>query len=58
MVAAKNARHKDYVRYAEHCLKMVTAAKDQDARSIEREMAAEWLSLADEITDRNPQQAG
>jgi hypothetical protein len=28
---------------------MVTAAKDQKTRSIQREMAAEWLRLADAI---------
>jgi hypothetical protein len=28
---------------------MVTAAKDQESRAIQREMAAEWLKLADEI---------
>ncbi|HUD88035.1 MAG TPA: hypothetical protein VMR17_16445 [Xanthobacteraceae bacterium] len=28
---------------------MVTAAKDQDSRSIQREMAAEWLRLADAV---------
>jgi hypothetical protein len=44
-----NAKHKEYARYAVHCLKMVTAAKDRDSRSIQREMAAEWLNLADAI---------
>ena len=44
-----NAKQKEYARYAVHCLKMVTAAKDQDSRSIQREMAAEWLNLADAI---------
>jgi hypothetical protein len=28
---------------------MVTTTKDQEARSINREMAAEWLKLADAI---------
>jgi hypothetical protein len=28
---------------------MVTAAKDQDSRVIQREMAAEWLKLADDV---------
>jgi hypothetical protein len=49
MAVSKNVRHKDYVRYAEHCLEMVTIAKTQDARSLQREMAAEWLRLADEV---------
>jgi hypothetical protein len=28
---------------------MVTAAKDQNDRAIQREMAAEWLKLADAV---------
>jgi len=51
MAVPKNVQHKDYVRYAERCLEMVTVAKHQDARSIRREMAAEWLRLADEVLD-------
>jgi len=42
-------KHKDYVRYAEHCLNIVTATRDQESRSVQREMAAEWLRLADTI---------
>ncbi len=47
MAVPKNTKHKQYVRYADHCLTMVALAKDQDARSIQREMAAEWSKLAD-----------
>jgi hypothetical protein len=49
MAIPKNDQHKEYTRYAEHCLNMVTATTDQDARVINREMAAEWLRLADAI---------
>jgi hypothetical protein len=49
MAIPKNDTHKDYVRYAAHCLEMVPATKDQDARAINREMAAEWLKLADAV---------
>ena len=45
----QNDKHKDYARYAAHCLDTVTTTKDQDARAIQREMAAEWLRLADAI---------
>jgi hypothetical protein len=45
----KNDKHKNYARYAAHCLSMVTATKDQDGRAINREMAAEWIKLADAI---------
>jgi hypothetical protein len=44
-----NEKHKEYARYAGHCLHMVTAAKDQNDRAIQREMAAEWLKLADAV---------
>jgi hypothetical protein len=48
MAIAGNKKRKEYSRYAAHCLQMVAAARDQELRSIEREMAAEWLRLADE----------
>jgi hypothetical protein len=40
---------KEYVRYAEHCLAMAKLAPDQQSRLVQREMAAEWLKLADEL---------
>jgi hypothetical protein len=46
---SKNGKHKEYVRYAAHCLEMVPKVTDQEYRSIQREMAAEWLKLADAI---------
>jgi hypothetical protein len=49
MAGPKNEKRKVYAQYAAHCLHMVTAAKDQDSRAIQREMAAEWLKLADDI---------
>jgi hypothetical protein len=42
-------KHKEYARYAAHCLDMVTVTKDQDSRDIQREMALEWLKLIDAI---------
>jgi hypothetical protein len=45
----KNNRHKEYVRYAAHCLEIVPRVPDQEYRSIQREMAAEWLKLADTV---------
>ena len=47
MAILKDDKHKSYTRYAEHCLTMVTTTSDQDARNMNREMAAEWLKLAD-----------
>ena len=49
MTMPKNDKYKDYARYAERCLNMVAATTDQESRSIKREMAAEWLRLADAI---------
>ena len=49
MTVLKNDTYKDYTHYAEHCLNMVAAIADQEARCVQREMAAEWLRLADAI---------
>ena len=49
MRAPKNDKFKDYTRYAEHCLNMVAETTDQESRSIRRDMAAEWLRLADVV---------
>jgi hypothetical protein len=43
MAIPNNDKHKEYVRYAAHCLNLVTSTKDQDSRRINREMAAEWI---------------
>jgi hypothetical protein len=51
MAVPKNDKHKDYVRYAKHCLEVVHQITDQDHRAINREMAAEWLKLADDIIE-------
>jgi hypothetical protein len=42
-------KHKEYARYAAHCLHMVTVAEDQNARSIQQQMADEWIKLAETI---------
>ena len=47
MTVPKNDKSGDYARYAEHCLKMAAAITDQESRRIQREMAGEWLRLAD-----------
>ncbi len=49
MTAPKNDKFKDYARYADYCLNVVAAPTDQESRSIQREMAAEWLRLADTV---------
>jgi hypothetical protein len=45
----KQKKHKEYARYAAHCLEMVPIPKDRDDRDINREMAAEWLKLAEAV---------
>jgi hypothetical protein len=47
MAMLKDENYKDYARNAAHCLDMMTITKDQKLRTVHREMAAEWLRLAD-----------
>ena len=54
MATSKDDKQKDYAHYAAHCLYLETAASDPDSRAIQREMAAEWLKLADDA--RHPLQ--
>lgn len=49
MATSKNDKHKEYSHYAEHCLQMVPVAPNQEYRAIQREMAAEWIKLADTL---------
>jgi hypothetical protein len=49
MAVPKNDKHKEYARYAAHCLDMVAETRDQGSRAIQREMAAEWMKLADAV---------
>jgi hypothetical protein len=49
MAIPKIDKHKQYACYAAHCLNLVASTRDQDSRSINREMAAEWMKLADAI---------
>jgi hypothetical protein len=42
-------KYKEYTRFASHCLDMVAVTSDQEARCVLREMAAEWLTLADAV---------
>jgi hypothetical protein len=45
----KNDKHKEYSHYAEHCLRLVPQIPDQEYRNIQREMAAEWIRLAEAV---------
>jgi hypothetical protein len=47
MAVRKVSKYEEYRDYAEHCLKLVRIATNREARVVQREMAAEWLKLAD-----------
>ena len=49
MAIPAKAKHKEFARYAAHCLKVVPAITDQEYRVVQREMAAEWLKLAETV---------
>jgi hypothetical protein len=49
MAVPPKTKYKEYARYAAHCLKIVPAITDQEYRVVQREMAAEWLKLADKV---------
>ena len=49
MAIPKNDKHKQYANYAAHCLTMGVAADDPATSDIHREMALEWLTLADAV---------
>ena len=40
-----------YVGYATHCLQLAKVATDQESRAFLKEMAAEWLKLAEAPVD-------
>ena len=40
-----------------HCLETLTIMKDQNSRTIQRQMAAEWMRLAD-VARRRPSKRG
>ena len=49
MAILNKDKHKEYARFAAHCLDMVASTRDQKIRRIQREMAAEWMKLADAV---------
>jgi hypothetical protein len=53
MAVRKNDKRKQYTRYAAYCLDMMTVTTDQESRAMQREMAAEWLRLADAAVSRS-----
>jgi hypothetical protein len=47
MAVRKSSKYEEYQLYAEHCLRLVRIAASREVRVIQREMAGEWLKLAD-----------
>ncbi|MEA2982772.1 MAG: hypothetical protein QOF09_4595 [Alphaproteobacteria bacterium] len=47
-------KHDEYTRYADHCLKMAKQNLEHDSRMVLREMANEWLKLADNPLSEKP----
>ena len=46
MAVRKTNKYEEYRLYAEHCLELVRIATNRKTRIIQREMAAEWIKLA------------
>jgi hypothetical protein len=40
-------KREQYVAFATHCLQLATVEADRQSRAVLREMAAEWLKLAE-----------
>jgi hypothetical protein len=53
MAVRKVGKREEYIRYAQHCLELVRIASSQSARVTQREMAAEWLKLANTVRHRS-----
>jgi hypothetical protein len=46
-------KREQYVTYATHCLQLAKVAADNQSRALLREMAAEWLKLAEIAGESN-----
>lgn len=41
----------EYMRYAEHCVKTARILRGQEDRNLHREMAGEWMQLAQRLVE-------
>ena len=46
-------KREQYVAFATHCLQLAKVAGDSQSRTVLREMAAEWLNLAEAASEAN-----
>jgi hypothetical protein len=51
MAVPNKDKHKQYARYAAHCLGVAPALTVEEDRAVNREMAVEWLKLANDIIE-------
>ena len=51
MVDRPGDKREQYVAFATHCLQLAKVSADHESRAVLREMAAEWLKLADAPVD-------
>ena len=54
----KPAKAEEYVEYANHCLILASATTNNETRLLLRQMAAEWLELAEAALDRRKTSRG
>jgi hypothetical protein len=54
MAVLNGDRHKQYARFAMHCLSQDSSNGDPDYRAMQREMAIEWLRLAEDMLHPSP----
>lgn len=47
MQSQKTAKGEKYVEYANHCLILASTTTNDETRNVLRQMAAEWLELAE-----------
>lgn len=58
MVVSLADKAEEYVGFAQRCLKIARSLPNREDRIAHREMAAEWIRLAQMMTDQAAHEAG
>jgi hypothetical protein len=58
MRGPKSAKCEEYVGYANHCLALASTTANGESRLLLRQMAAEWLELAEAALERRAASRG
>jgi hypothetical protein len=58
MQSSRTAKCEKYVEYANHCLILASTTTDDEDRILLRQMAAEWLELAEAALERRATSRG